>query len=174
MTPAPSRVDERKLHPPGELIERCCACRPRGPPLVAVHVRADAAEQKIAPAREAFQHRHVEQHTLSWRAVAVVQLSVPDEPRGQAEVLIPHGWLLPNLSLDAVRRCSAADTTSDLEKGDLRLAGVEVLVARNWVKEEFWPRIQDAVQKGYAAEKTYTFHARPWGSATSRRPKKST
>ena len=82
---------------------------------------------------------------------------MPDEGRGQAEVLIPSGWLLPNLSLDAVRALQRGDTTSDLEKGDLRLAGVEVLIARNWVKEEFWPRIQDTVQKGYAAEKTYTF-----------------
>ena len=82
---------------------------------------------------------------------------MPDEPRGQAEVVIPQAWLLPNLSLDAVRALQRGDTTSDLERGDLRLAGIEVLVARNWVKEEFWPRIQDAVQKGYAAEKTYTF-----------------
>jgi hypothetical protein len=99
--------------------------------------------------------------------------SVPDEPRGQAEVLIPHGWLLPNLSLDAVRSLQRGDTTSDLEKGDLRLAGVEVLVARNWVKEEFWPRIQDAVQKGYAAEKTYTFMRAHADRRRSRRPKKS-
>jgi hypothetical protein len=82
---------------------------------------------------------------------------VPDEPRGQADVVIPHGWLLPNISLDAVRALQRGDTVSDLEKGDLRLTGVEVLVARNWIKEEFWPRIQDAVQVGYAAEKTYTF-----------------
>jgi hypothetical protein len=99
---------------------------------------------------------------------------VPDEPRGRAEVLIPHGWLLPNLSLDAVRSLQRGDTTSDLEKGDLRLTGIEVLVARNWVKEEFWPRIQDAVQKGYAAEKTYTFMRAHSDRRSSRRPKKST
>jgi hypothetical protein len=98
---------------------------------------------------------------------------VSDEPRGQAEVLIPHGWLLPNLSLDAVRSLQRGDTTSDLDKGDLRLAGVEVLVARNWVKEEFWPRIQDAVHKGYAAEKTYTFMRAHADRRGSRRPKKS-
>jgi hypothetical protein len=104
----------------------------------------------------------------------IYSCTVPDEPRGQAEVLIPHGWLLPNLSLDAVRALQRGDTTSDLEKGDLRLAGVEVLVARNWVKEEFWPRIQDAVQKGYAAEKTYTFMRAHADRRGSRRPKKST
>jgi len=98
---------------------------------------------------------------------------VPDEPRGQAEVLIPQAWLLPNLSLDAVRALQRGDTTSDLERGDLRLAGVEVLVARNWVKEEFWPRIQDAVKKGYAAEKTYTFMRAHSDRRRSRRPKKS-
>ena len=102
----------------------------------------------------------------------VYSCSVPDDARGQAEVLIPSAWLLPNLSLDAVRALQRGDTTSDLEKGDLRLAGVEVLIARNWVKEEFWPRIQDAVQKGYAAEKTYTFMRAHADRRGSRRPKK--
>jgi hypothetical protein len=97
---------------------------------------------------------------------------VPDERHGRAEVLIPHAWLLPNLSLDAVRALQRGDTTADLERGDLRLAGVEVLVARNWVKEEFWPRIQDAVQNGYAAEKTYTFMRAHADRRGSRRPKK--
>jgi hypothetical protein len=99
---------------------------------------------------------------------------VPDEPQGRAEVLIPHAWLLPNLSLDAVRALQRGDTTADLERGDLRLAGIEVLVARNWVKEEFWPRIQDAVQNGYAAEKTYTFMRAHADRRGSRRPKKQT
>ena len=97
---------------------------------------------------------------------------MPDQPRGQAEVVIPQGWLLPNLSLDAVRSLQRGDTSSDLEKGDLRLTGVEVLVARNWVKEEFWPRIQDAVQVGYAAEKTYTFMRVHAERRRARRPKK--
>lgn len=82
---------------------------------------------------------------------------MPEEPGGQADVVIPQGWLVTNLTLDAVRSLQRGDTDSELDKGDLRLAGVEVLVARNWVKEEFWPRIQDAVKAGYAAEKTYTF-----------------
>lgn len=97
---------------------------------------------------------------------------MPDEPRGQAEVVIPHAWLLPNLSLDAVRSLQRGDTVSELDKGDLRLSGVEVLVARNWVKEEFWPRIQDAVQVGYAAEKTYTFMRVHAERRKARRPKK--
>jgi hypothetical protein len=99
---------------------------------------------------------------------------VPDEAAGQAEILIPHAWLLPNLSLDAVRALQRGDTSSDLERGDLRLSGIEVLVARNWVKEEFWPRIQDSVQKGYAAEKTYTFMRAHGDRRSRRRPKKST
>ena len=83
---------------------------------------------------------------------------MPDEPqRGQAEVVIPQAWLVPNVTLEAVRSLQRGDTSSDLEKGDLHLTGVEVLIARNWVKEEFWPRIQDAVKTGYPAEKTYTF-----------------
>jgi hypothetical protein len=82
---------------------------------------------------------------------------VPEDPHGQAEVVIPQAWLLPNLSLDAVRALQRADTSSELDRGDLRLSGVEVLVARNWIKDEFWPRIQDAVKAGYPAEKTYTF-----------------
>jgi len=97
---------------------------------------------------------------------------VPEEPRGQAEVVIPQAWLLPNLSLDAVRALQRSDTSSDLDRGDLRLSGIEVLVARNWVKEEFWPRIQDAVQRGYAAEKTYTFLRAHADRRRSRRPKK--
>ena len=97
---------------------------------------------------------------------------MPGEARGRAEVVIPHAWLLPNLSLDAVRALQRGDTTCDLEKGDLRLSGVEVLVARNWVKEEFWPRIQDAVQTGYAAEKTYTFMRAHAERRRTRRPKK--
>lgn len=134
-------------------------------------MRADTAEQKDrAQYVERFQKRHpssIRHDRLPY------SLCVPDEPRGQAEVLIPHGWLLPNLSLDAVRALQRGDTTSDLEKGDLRLAGVEVLVARNWVKEEFWPRIQDAVQRGYAAEKTYTFMRAHADRRGSRRTKKS-
>ena len=98
---------------------------------------------------------------------------MPDERRGEAEVLIPHAWLLPNLSLDAVRALQPGDTISDLDRGDLRLAGIEVLVARNWVKEEFWPRIQDALQKGYAAEKTYTFMRAHGDRRRSRRSKTS-
>jgi len=97
---------------------------------------------------------------------------VPEEPRGQAEVVIPQAWLLPNLSLDAVRALQRSDTSSDLDRGDLRLSGIEVLVARNWVKEEFWPRIQDAVQRGYAAEKTYTFLRAHADRRRSRRPNK--
>jgi hypothetical protein len=98
--------------------------------------------------------------------------SVPEEPQGQAEVVIPQAWLLPNLSLDAVRSLQRGDANSDLDRGDLRLSGVEVLVARNWVKEEFWPRIQDTVQKGYAAEKTYTFMRAHGDRRRTRRPKK--
>jgi len=52
------------------------------------------------------------------------------------------------------------------------MTGIEVLVARNWVKEEFWPRIQDAVQRGYAAEKTYTFLRAHADRRGARRPKK--
>ncbi len=134
-------------------------------------MRADSAEEKDrAKHVERFQHRHVS--SIRYDRLPY-SCCVPDDPRGQAEVLIPQGWLLPNLSLDAVRALQRGDTTSDLEKGDLRLAGVEVLVARNWVKEEFWPRIQDAVQKGYAAEKTYTFMRAHADRRGSRRPKKS-
>jgi hypothetical protein len=75
----------------------------------------------------------------------------------RAEVVIPHAWLLPNLAIDAVRALQPGETSADLEKGELRMSGVEVLVVRNWIKEEFWPRIHESVQSGYAAEKTYTY-----------------
>jgi len=77
--------------------------------------------------------------------------------RPRAELVIPQGWLVSNLSVDAVRALQGGDTEVAMEKGDLHLQGAEVLVARNWVQEEFWPRIQDAIEVGYAAEKTYTF-----------------
>ncbi|HEY8736787.1 MAG TPA: hypothetical protein VIO62_07060 [Candidatus Dormibacteraeota bacterium] len=97
---------------------------------------------------------------------------MPAQGAKHAEVVIPQAWLLPNLSLDAVRALQPGDTLADLEKGDLRMTGIEVLVARNWVKEEFWPRIQDAVQRGYAAEKTYTFLRAHADRRGARRPKK--
>ena len=80
-----------------------------------------------------------------------------DAPRPRAELLIPQAWLTPSVTLDAVRALQRGDTRCSLENGDLSLEGIEVLVARNWILEEFWPRIQDAIQTGYAAEKTYTF-----------------
>ncbi|HYS01011.1 MAG TPA: hypothetical protein VET82_01520 [Candidatus Eisenbacteria bacterium] len=81
---------------------------------------------------------------------------MPD-PRPEVEVVIPQPWLVPNMTLDTVRALQRSDTTSDLDQGNLRLTGAEVLVARNWVQDEFWPRIQDAIRRGYATEKTYTF-----------------
>jgi len=82
---------------------------------------------------------------------------VAEVSRPKAQLLIPHAWLVPNVTLDAVRALQRSDTSAAIDKGDLRLEGVEVLVARNWIQEEFWPRIQDAIQVGWAAEKTYTF-----------------
>lgn len=95
---------------------------------------------------------------------------MPEQPRNRAEVLIPQAWLLPNLALDAVRALQPGDTSAAMDRGDLRLSGIEVLIARNWVKDEFWPRIQEALESGYAAEKTYTFlraHAERRGSLRS-------
>lgn len=135
-------------------------------------MRADAAQKEYrAEYVKRSQHRHLS--SIYGSRSPVYSCSVPEEPGGQAEVVIPQGWLLPNLSLDAVRALQRGDTTSDLDRGDLRLSGVEVLVARNWVKEEFWPRIQDAVQKGYAAEKTYTFMRAHADRRRSRRANKS-
>jgi hypothetical protein len=82
---------------------------------------------------------------------------VPEEPRGQAEVVIPQAWLIPNLNLDAVRALQPPDTSTELDKGDLRLSGVEIVVARNWLQDEFWSQINQTVRAGYEAEKTYTF-----------------
>lgn len=103
--------------------------------------------------------------------MAVYSFCVPDQPRKRAEVLIPQAWLLPNLSLDAVRALQPGDTIASLERGDLRLSGTEILIARNWVKDEFWPRIQDALESGYEAEKTYTFLRAHAERRSTRRPK---
>lgn len=82
---------------------------------------------------------------------------MPDQPSGRAEVVIPEDWLIPNLNLDAVRALQGSDTVSELDRGDLLLRGVEVLVARNWIQDEAWPRIEQTIKAGYPAEKTYTF-----------------
>lgn len=82
---------------------------------------------------------------------------MPEAARPRADLVIPHGWLVPGITIDAVRSLQRDDTQVQMEKGDLHLSGVEVLVARNWIQEEFWPRIQDTVAAGYAAEKTYTY-----------------
>lgn len=92
---------------------------------------------------------------------------MPDQARKRARLVIPQAWLVGNLAIDAVRALQPGDTTAEIEKGELRLSGIEVLIARNWVLDEFWPRIQDAVETGYAVEKTYTFfraHAERRGS----------
>ncbi len=101
--------------------------------------------------------RHSSSITLGESTVGVYSFFVPEPAAKYATVVISHAWLSPNLTLDAIRALQRADTICELEKGDLHLRGVEVLIARNWVKDEFWPRIQDAVQTGYPAEKTYTF-----------------
>ena len=106
--------------------------------------------------------------------IAVYSLGVPDQARKRAEVLIPQAWLVPNLGIDAVRALQPGDTTAELEKGELRIGGVEVLVARNWVRDEYWARIQDAVKTGFPAEKTYTFlRAHAERRASSRPPQQS-
>lgn len=116
---------------------------------------ADAAKEKDCPKDMEREH---ESHPSSIpRQVAVYSFCVPDQARKRAEVVIPQAWLVPNLTIDAVRALQPGETTADLERGDLRMRGVEVLVARNWVKEEFWPRIHESVQTGYAAEKTHTY-----------------
>jgi hypothetical protein len=90
----------------------------------------------------------------------------------RAEVVIPQAWLLPNLAIDAVRALQSGDTSAEIERGELRIRGIEVLVARNWIRDEFWPRIQDAVKTGYPAEKTYTFLRAHAERRRTRRPKK--
>jgi hypothetical protein len=78
---------------------------------------------------------------------------------------------VPNLSLEAVRSLQPGDARCELVKGDLHISGVEVLVARTWILDEFWPRIQETVASGVAAEKTYTFLRVHADRRTRRRPK---
>jgi len=118
---------------------------------------ADAAKQEDGSENVERQENPHPCSIPSPRSNAVYSLGVPDQARKRAEVVIPQAWLVPNLGIDAVRSLQPGDTTAEMEKGELRMTGVEVLVARNWVRDEFWPRIQDAVQTGYPAEKTYTF-----------------
>jgi hypothetical protein len=73
--------------------------------------------------------------------------------------------------MEAVRALQREDTRCEMEKGDLHLNGVEVLVARTWILDEFWPRIQETVAGGFAAEKTYTFLRAHADRRTRRRPK---
>lgn len=98
---------------------------------------------------EALQQGHQLEH--------IYHCDVPEAGRPRALLVIPHSWLLPNFSVDAVRSLQPKETSVELDRGDLRLEGVEVVVARNWVKDEYWPRMQEALQAGYPAETTYTF-----------------
>ncbi|HYM49374.1 MAG TPA: hypothetical protein VET65_02265 [Candidatus Limnocylindrales bacterium] len=82
---------------------------------------------------------------------------MPEPAVLRAELVIPRAWLQPTLTLEAVRSLQRDDTRCQMEKGDLHLSGVEVLVARNWILEEFWPRIQETLAAGVPAEQTYTF-----------------
>lgn len=82
---------------------------------------------------------------------------MPEPAELQAVLTIPAAWLVPNLSLDAVRSLQRGDSLCEMDRGALRLRGPEVLVARNWIRDDYWPRIQETLERGYAAEKTYTF-----------------
>src|SRR5918911_2977625 len=108
-------------------------------------MRADPTDHQGGPENvEALEQGHPPDH--------IYHCHVPEAGRPRALLVIPHAWLLPNLSLDAVRSLQSGDASVELDRGDLRLEGVEVVVARNWVKEEFWSRIGEALQAGYPAE----------------------
>ena len=95
---------------------------------------------------------------------------MPEPAELQAVLSIPTAWLVPNLSLEVVRSLQRGDSQCDLERGVLRLRGPEVLVARNWIRDEYWPRIQETIERGYAAEKTYTFFRANADRRTNARP----
>lgn len=96
---------------------------------------------------------------------------MPEPTRPRADLVIPHDWLVPGITIDAVRSLQRDDTRVEIDKGDLHLNGVELLIARNWILEEFWPRIQDTVAAGFAAEKTYTYLRAHAERRSRRRPK---
>lgn len=83
--------------------------------------------------------------------------TVPEPAELHAVLTIPTAWLVPNVTLEAVRSLQRGDSQCEMDRGVLRLRGMEVLVARNWIRDEYWPRIQETIERGYAAEKTYTF-----------------
>jgi hypothetical protein len=132
---------------------------------------ADAAQQEDGAEDMQRQHDpHSSSIPLPFRT-AIYSLGVPEQARKRVEVVIPQAWLLPNLAIDAVRALQSGETSADIERGELRMSGVEVLVARNWIRDEFWARIQDAVRSGYAAEKTYTYLRAHAERRTTNRPK---
>jgi hypothetical protein len=67
----------------------------------------------------------------------------------QAEVRIPTEWLMPWLDLEAVRQAQRPDTDATMTAEFLTLSGVELMVERRWLREEFWRQIKHAIAHGY-------------------------
>ncbi len=72
----------------------------------------------------------------------------------EAEVHIPTDWLMPSLDLELVRQAQRPDTQATLTSEALTLVGLELKVERRWIRENHWPRVKDAVARGYIYQRS--------------------
>jgi len=82
------------------------------------------------------------------RSIVAVQ-GEAEEEIPQAAIKIPAEWLMALLDETMIRHAQRPDTTISLTTDGLTLSGVELLVERRWVREQFWHQISEAVTHGF-------------------------
>ncbi len=81
-------------------------------------------------------------------SIVAVQHEADDEIP-QAAITIPADWLMALLDEGMIRHAQRPDTTVSLTPESLTLSGVELVVERRWVREQFWQQISEAVTHGF-------------------------
>ena len=93
-----------------------------------------------------------------WRVFTVPPIVGPQPENGddspEASLEIPTDWLMPWLDLEAVRQAQREDTIANITGEYLRLAGVELVVERRWLREAYWRQIKQAITRGYIYKST--------------------
>ncbi len=65
------------------------------------------------------------------------------------EAVIPRGWLVPGVSVQAVLSAQPADVESVLTVEHLRLTGLEVTIERCWLRDDCWGNVRRIVSRGF-------------------------
>lgn len=76
-----------------------------------------------------------------------------DNNSDQAQIRIPDDWLMPGLDLETVKQTQRPDSNIEMESG-LKMAGVEIVVERRWLREPFWSQIAERIDRGYVFRRT--------------------